>query len=418
MTLNNESISVVDKMNSTFSNELLNLKESAKKQFDDFPTKKHESWKYLNLDETLNLDLNITPSKAYSLLDQAYSVQLFQNKVLIADNSFESGLLIQSFSDYSANSDQSLLASMTSGFNQTPFSYLNTVNFEEGVIISAAQSSVIQKPVLIDLQLLASEDKAKGSHHRVLVHVAKKAKLTVYLRHVSYLETPELINNYFDFTVEDEAELELVCLQEGDQPYLFNTFQFQLNEQSQLNFVHFLRDGLTTRHDINLNFHKENANAKLSGIALLAGESKFYNHLAVNHKVGNCECEQTFKTILTNKALSEFSGVVSVDKYAHGTNSSQSNPNLLLSDSARALSRPQLKIDADDVECAHGSTIGQLNDNEVYYLQSRGLTLNAARALLTFGFAEDIVQRVKETSIALTLEKILRESLNGYVTNN
>jgi Fe-S cluster assembly protein SufD len=113
-------------------------------------------------------------------------------------------------------------------------------------------------------------------------------------------------------------------------------------------------------------------------------------------------------------ALSEFSGLVFVEKNAHGTNSSQLNQTLLLSDQARALSRPQLRIDADDVECAHGATVGQLNPDEIFYIQSRGMTQQKAKQLLTYGFAKEVLTDVPDPKIKTMLLEMLQSEASDY----
>ena len=127
----------------------------------------------------------------------------------------------------------------------------------------------------------------------------------------------------------------------------------------------------------------------------------------------NCFCKQHFKSILTQDAVSEFSGLVYVAKGSHGVDSQQLNQNLLFSDSARVLSRPQLKIDADDVQCAHGSTIGQLNPEEIHYIKSRGLTEQEAKSLLTFGFAEEIINEISDDTVKKELTSVVKQIIGS-----
>ena len=144
---------------------------------------------------------------------------------------------------------------------------------------------------------------------------------------------------------------------------------------------------------------------------------QFFNHLKINHFSKDCHCEQVFKNILDGKSVSEFSGCVYVATGSHEVVSTQLNNNLMFSDSARALSRPQLIIDADDVQCDHGSTIGQLNPTEIHYIRSRGLTEKEARVLLSFGFIDEVLctmvdVQAKDAVVALTKQVI--QDLSDY----
>jgi Fe-S cluster assembly protein SufD len=397
---------------------LLEFRQNAKDQFKKvgFPNSRHETWKYINLDQDLDLDRPIkkTPIKRTER-DECVSV-LYKNNSPECESimSNNNGLVITNFRSAYADHKDLIESSLSLGLRQNPFSYLNTVQFEDGAFILVKEGCSIESPIIIDLQVNSEEERLNGIHTRTLIVLEKGASATVFVQHHSFLDKPEFVNDYFDLVLGDGAKLEFILTQEDDQPFRFETIKATLGKSSNLNYVSFIKDGIVTRHDMGIDFKGENALANLSGIALLSSDSQYFNHLYIDHQVGNCDCNQTFKTILSDESLSEFSGLVCVAKHAHGTNSSQSNPNLLLSDNARALSRPQLRIDADDVECAHGATMGQLNPDEIFYLESRGLSKSAAKSLLTFGFAQDIIQRISQPVIKDECETVLRESLNDY----
>ena len=135
----------------------------------------------------------------------------------------------------------------------------------------------------------------------------------------------------------------------------------------------------------------EGSHVGLTGVGVLEGQEALHHHIIVNHLVGNCTSSQHFKTVLRDKTRSSFDGTIEVFRGADGTDASQLNRFLMLSDDARASAKPQLKIYADDVSCAHGATLGELEDEERFYLQSRGLDAATSEALLSRGFIEEVL---------------------------
>ncbi len=140
--------------------------------------------------------------------------------------------------------------------------------------------------------------------------------------------------------------------------------------------------------------------SSIKALNLGVASSQAFFHTVLNHEVEGGQSTQLVKSILTDRAMSEFSGAVHVAKGAQKTDSSQSNPNLVLSDTARAISRPQLHIYADDVKCAHGATMSQIDDDQIYYLQSRGISRAAAQSILMVGFADDVLDDLRHEAVS------------------
>ena len=145
----------------------------------------------------------------------------------------------------------------------------------------------------------------------------------------------------------------------------------------------------------------------LNGLYLVDGQQMVDNHMRVDHAKPNCYSHELYKGVLDGNARSVFNGLIHVHQDAQKTDAVQSNRNLLLSRGALASSNPQLEIFADDVRCTHGSTIGQLDEDAIFYLRSRGIGDAAARSLLTYAFASDIVDRIKVESVRRDLEELL-----------
>jgi Fe-S cluster assembly protein SufD len=165
--------------------------------------------------------------------------------------------------------------------------------------------------------------------------------------------------------------------------------------------------GGLVRNDVNAVLDGEGIDCILNGLYVLDGSQFVDNHMRVEHAKPHCASHELYKGVLDGKARSIFSGLIHVHKGAQKTDAKQSNRNLLLSREAVANSNPQLEIYADDVKCTHGSTVGQLDDDAVFYLRSRGIGAEAARSLLTYAFASDIVERIKVEPVRRDLEEFL-----------
>jgi Fe-S cluster assembly protein SufD len=165
--------------------------------------------------------------------------------------------------------------------------------------------------------------------------------------------------------------------------------------------------GGLVRNDINAVLAGEGVDCILNGLYLAEGRQHVDTHMRVEHAAAHCASHELYKGVLDGKARAVFDGLIYVHKGAQKTDAKQSNRNLLLSRDAIANSNPQLEIFADDVKCTHGSTVGQLDDDAIFYLRSRGIGAEAARSLLTYAFASDVVERIKVEPVRRDLEELL-----------
>ena len=161
------------------------------------------------------------------------------------------------------------------------------------------------------------------------------------------------------------------------------------------------------RNDVNAVLDGEGGEATLNGLYMVEGTQLVDNHMRVDHVQPHCDSHELYKGILEGSARAVFSGLIHVHPGAQKTDAKQTNRNLLMSPDALCNSHPQLEIFADDVKCTHGSTVGQLDDTAVFYLRSRGIGEEAARSLLTYAFASDIVDRIKVGPVKRDLEEFL-----------
>jgi Fe-S cluster assembly protein SufD len=354
---------------------LQNKQSEALKHFQTkgFPAQSDEAWKYVDIENVI--------SSAASLVSESAALPEEQ-----------AGLKVSALLEANAENN------FSTGIDQTVFSFLNTLHCKDGVHLHVTGT-------------VANTIRFDSSPTRLVIVVEPGAKAEVYITDTNQTDST---NTMIDVTLKEGAELSIIRAAYKNSNVRFASFKADLYKDAQLYTNLFVQGSQLNRYDTQVNFHEEGADAQLRGVGLISGESQYYNHLLINHFSPGCTCKQEFKNILTDKAVTEFSGVVYVHKDSHETDSQQHNSNLLLSDNARALSRPQLIIDADDVECAHGSTIGQLNPEEIFYIKSRGLSEKEAKSLLTYGFAEEIIDYIETEDIHNQLESLLREEVSRY----
>jgi Fe-S cluster assembly protein SufD len=212
-------------------------------------------------------------------------------------------------------------------------------------------------------------------------------------------------NSAVQVIVEDNANLTHYRIQkESAEAFHVGTTEVTLGAGSRYDSTNINLGGALSRHDIDCKFMGEGGEAFVDGLYMLSGKQHADTHSVIDHTVPNCTSHQNYKGVLNDSSRGVFNGKVFVRENAHGTDAQQSNKNLLLSDDARVDTKPQLEIFNDDVKCAHGATVGQLEVEELFYLLTRGLPENLARNLLTYGFAEEIINKIGIETIKTDLD--------------
>ncbi len=289
------------------------------------------------------------------------------------------------------------------------FTALNTAFIGEGVFIHLPKNSKIDAPI----QLLFTTDDGKVSFPRVLIVAEEFAEATFVETYSRRDETQYLTNAVVEISVADEAKIKHFRVQrESHQAFHISTTAAEVGRGSVYDTTAINLGAKLSRHDILLKFNAEGGEAFVDGLYFL-GESQHHDtHSVIRHNVPNCTSHQTYKGILNDKSRGVFNGKIFVAVGASGTDGYQSNKNLLLSNDARIDTKPQLEIYNDDVKCAHGATVGQLDEEELFYLLSRGLSESLAKNLLTYGFAEEIVNKIEIESIKKQLDEAVLNRLN------
>ena len=336
-----------------------------------FPTMKSEDWKYTNV---------------ASLVSRPWSVAGGGKEVKLSSAEIES---IKSFS-----------------FRRNGFTSLNLA-FADFTVIRIAKETSVGEP--IELSFTADENTAIFPHVLIIAEAGSKATIVE-----SYASTAKgFTNATVQIFVEASANLTHYRVQrDGVDAYNVGTTEVSLGAGSRYDSTNINLGGAISRHDIDVKFTAEGGEAFVDGLYMLNGSQHADTHSIIDHLVPNCVSHQTYKGVLNDKSRAVFNGKVFVRENAHGTDAQQSNKNLLLSNDARVDTKPQLEIFNDDVKCSHGATVGQLEEEELFYLLTRGLPETLARNLLTYGFAEEIINKIKIESIKKELDAAVLNRLN------
>jgi len=250
------------------------------------------------------------------------------------------------------------------------------------------------------------------THPRNLIVAEKQSRLTVIESYVSTANTAYFTNAVTELAAGDDAVVEHLKFQdESLDAFHIATLHGQFGRHSRVNAHSFALGARLSRTNIHTDLAGEGLECVLNGLYLTKGEQLADHHMIVEHAQPRCASHEYFNGILEDKSRGVFHGRIYVHPVAQKTDAKQTNKNILLSDAAVVDTKPQLEIYADDVKCTHGATIGQLDEDSVYYLRSRGIGLDTARQMLIHAFAGEIIDRVKCEPVRQELDKLIWERL-------
>ena len=393
-----------------------------------FPHKKVEAWKYTSLKDIQATD--------YTLWQPTHAKKAFAPEVLHPYSIEGSHLLVfvnGFFSAEMSNTDGAnftvtpLLEALHKGgvsfvskyFNADTekgdvFTALNTAYAAEGVYIEVPKGKVVEKPI----QLLYLSDSTVPTCYqpRNIISVGENAELKVIEMHHNLCEQQVLTNAVTEVFVAKDAHLDYYKLQNDklNASLIDNTYISQ-EAQSHASVHTFSFGGTLTRNNLNFYHHGEYLESTLKGLSILQGTQHTDHYTLVNHAQANCESHQDYKSIVNGEATNVFNGKIMVEQIAQKTNAYQQNDNILLSEKATVYTKPQLEIFADDVKCSHGCTVGSLSPESLFYLQTRGIGKKEASALLTYAFANTVLESVKIPALSDYVNKIIAAKLDVKV---
>ena len=278
-------------------------------------------------------------------------------------------------------------------YTKNGFTALNTAFMEDGIFVGLYRRT--RKSTRRSIFYLF-RPMAKASFPRVFIYAERGSQATIIETYEGAGEGVAFTNSVVEIILEDDAHLTHYRVQkENPASFHIGTTGVILGAAAYYDSTNINLGGALSRHDANVKFTAEGGECFVDGLYMLNGSQHADTHSMIDHTVPNCVSHQTYKGVLSDKSHAVFNGKVFVREGAHGTDAQQSNKNLLLSNDARVDTKPQLEIFNDDVKCSHGATVGQLEDEELFYLLTRGLNPELARNLLTYGFAEEVINKIE-----------------------
>ena len=390
-----------------------------------FPTKKEEAWKYTSLKSILKNDFSIFPkgnnTVEFKEVRHYFLYDIDTYKIVFIDgiyNSFLSdtthdGLDVCLLS--SALNKPKYKATIEAYFNKIAskdsLTSLNTAFAKEGAYINIPKNKEVEKPIEI-INFSTGNEAAAMVKPRNLIVIGENAHVQIIERHQSLSKNAVFTNSVTEIFAEKRAFLDYYKIQNDQEnaSLIDNTF-VQQERESNCNVHTFTFGGKLTRN--NLNFHQqgEHCDSTLKGITILEKKQHVDHHTLVHHISPNCESHQDYKGLYADSSTGIFNGKVIVDRDAQKINAFQQNNNILIDDNATVNAKPQLEIFADDVKCSHGCTIGQFDQDALFYLRSRGIAQKEAQALLMYAFANTVLESVKIPELKKRINKLIAEKI-------
>ncbi len=391
-----------------------------------FPSKKEEAWKYTSLNSLQKIDFSIFPNwentLEYKDVRKYFLHEIDSYKIVFVDGVYSSYLS-------ETTHDGVDVCLMSSAMNKSEYqpvidvyfnqiaskdetlTALNTAFTREGAYIRIPRNKVAKKPIEI-LHFSTGNESALMVQPRNLIIAEENAELQVIERHQSLTSNEVFTNCVTEIFAEKNSNIDYYKVQ-NDAPtasLVDNTYISQKNG-SIVNVHTFSFGGKLTRNNLNYYQNGERINSTLKGVTILGEKQHVDHHTLVHHKQPNCESHQDYKGIFGENSIGVFNGKIIVDKIAQKTDAFQQNNNILISDKATINSKPQLEIFADDVKCSHGCTIGQLDKDALFYLQSRGIPKKEAQALLMYAFANNVLESVRIPELKARINKLIAMKL-------
>ena len=294
-----------------------------------------------------------------------------------------------------------------------PFVALNTAFMRDGAFVYVPTGTVVEAPIHL-LFISTGRGHPTVSYPRNLIVAGRDSQVTIVERYIGLQNDAYFTNAVTEVVVGENAAIDHYKLQrEGEDAFHIATLQVHQGRSSNFSSHSVALGGALVRNDVNAVLDGEGSECTLNGLYMATGQQHVDNHTRIDHVKPHCLSRQLYKGVLDGKARGVFNGKIVVHPAAQKTDAKQTNKNLLLSAEALIDTKPQLEINNNDVKCTHGSTIGRLDEDSIFYLRSRGIGVEAARSLLTYAFASEIINGIKVEPLRAKLENLLVRRLRS-----
>jgi Fe-S cluster assembly protein SufD len=395
-----------------------------------FPKLSDEDWRFTNVAPIAKLNFQLAKEVSVNgaetkLIDESAFAKLSGHRLVFVNGFFcaklsslkpvAGGVRIENLSAALAK-DSALIEKHLGKYAHTAnntFAALNQAFFTDGAFIFVSKGVEVAEPVQL-IYISSAKNSGEVILPRNLVIAEANSKLTVVESYISTGNVAYFTNAVTEILAGDNAKVEHVKLQdEALDAFHIATIAGEFGRASNVTVHSFALGAKLSRTNIRTKLAGEGLECILNGLYLTRGEQLADHHMIVDHAQPHCASHEYFNGILDDKSKGVFHGRIYVHPIAQKTDAKQTNKNLLLSDDATADTKPQLEIYADDVKCTHGATIGQLNDESIFYLRSRGIGTDTARQMLIHAFAGEIIERIKCEPAREVVDKLVWDRLEA-----
>ena len=411
---------------------IANIRKNAIQTFEKkgFPTKKLEDWKYLNLAPLLKSNYKINPAadEAIEYRDiKKYLIHDIESYKIIFINGKYSSWLSETTHDLydicilsSALTRDKYKRTIKKYFNQSQIVdeslvSLNTAFAQDGAYIHIPDNIEVEKP--IQILFLSVDHYSDVMHHpRNLIAIGKNSKVQIIERHQNLTKRQTLTNSVSEIFVDSLSQVDYYKIQnDHDNSSLIDHTVMMQNGNSIASVNTYSLGGKLLRNNLHFYQRGEYCESNLNGITILADSQTVDHHTLVDHKYPNGSSNELYKGIFDEKSRGIFNGKVMVHSEAQKTDAFQQNNNVLLTDTASIDTKPQLEIFADDVKCSHGCTIGQLDEEALFYMQTRGIPKKEAKALLLYAFANEALNKIEIPKLKTKIDQFVADKLGVLI---
>jgi Fe-S cluster assembly protein SufD len=388
------------------------------------PTRKTEEYKFIPVTRLLEKNFNaslkpdITSSdiseesikKHYIEGAEGYRLVIVNGKLISQLSDFPETIRLENINEVSSPQIRAHIGKYSQP-QDDPFIALNSALANSGIVFCIPKNTIMDKPVYV----YNITDSSLGQvHHqtRNLVIMEENSQAKVIMVNKGHGENTAFINEVNEVVMQQNAHLEWMRLEdEPEKCYHINNTRIHQEKDAHFHAISISIAGGLIRNNLNVALDGEGCQANLYGLYMTGDSNIIDNHTVVDHMKPNANSNELYKGILFDRAKGVFNGKIYVRPDAQNTNAFQSNKNILLSTDATVNTKPQLEIWADDVKCSHGCTTGQLNEEAVFYLQSRGISKEMAKALILQAFAGEVLEQIKLPEVKAYMEAYVSNKL-------
>jgi len=368
-----------------------------------FPTIQDEEWKYTSLKKLISEDYSIEKNGSLlSDLDVSNHSLGFKNKIVFSDGKLIStpkmeGITFSDFSDFECSTADAFLQ-------------LNSALANNGVTIKIDSNTMVEGVIEI-LFFTTTENSFNQYRNQIIVGDNAEVKFVEKIQNLG--SSASFVNHFTQIKCGKNTKVEYNKIQSNtENSKLIDTMNIFQKEDSTCNINTLIFGGSFTRNNLNFEQNGNNCESNMNGVSILDKNQLADNHTFVDHKQPHCTSNEMYKGVYLGNSKGVFNGKIMVRQDAQKIDAFQSNNNLLLSESSTIDSKPQLEIYADDVKCSHGCTIGQLDEDALFYMRSRGIGITEAKAVLTYAFASEAIENISILEVKLLVQKLLAQKLN------